>query len=456
MGKATVLAVLAMCTPVVPAPAQVSASLSGIVRDSLTGRPIGGAIVEVLDAGASVTTKADGTFSVTVDAPGQYTVNVRGIGYYEALLAWTVGPDRPATNRIEVTLAPVPVELRELVAEAEGLRLLRSVAQGFVGRRRAGYGRFLTRPEIARSGAVDLASLLRRFPETSVVRESALGEPFIWMGCPSGGPPDVYLDGVRVPAETLLFPHVPIDRIEAIEVYRANRLGGSPAALIPPDFWPTACGIIALWTANPIVVPRDRTKPIFSIMLGFSVPSSPDKLTDSWQRGANIGVGIGYPLSPSVTLQALVEYSRFGLDQDRFFERFELGGPVGVYGGAVESLNLSADLRATLAISRWPVAPFLIGEVGFLKSSTEVPVFFGALETVLMAERLLLGTSYGPGKRGERMVDGSGLSVGFGAGVDIVVTRRLGVFIGGKYVRGVTAGVGNTAYFPIAIGMQFR
>ena len=94
-------------------------TMSGVVRDSATDRPINGAIVEIAGADRryAVRSDEDGRFQIFDVSPGPYRAVVRRIGYSQAVREITVTSDM---NELRIGLAPIPQGLREIRVRGEG------------------------------------------------------------------------------------------------------------------------------------------------------------------------------------------------------------------------------------------------------------------------------------------------------------------------------------------------
>ena len=100
----------------------ISASLNGIVQDSLLGR-VSGAVISVVNRNTNaemrVVSDADGSFRITSIAPGEYALTVRASGftkYVVAPIALTVGQNRTIT----ATLQP-EAQVQEITVAADAV-----------------------------------------------------------------------------------------------------------------------------------------------------------------------------------------------------------------------------------------------------------------------------------------------------------------------------------------------
>jgi TonB-linked SusC/RagA family outer membrane protein len=95
-----------------------SGSISGTVRDSTTGAPLGDAVVTVVGTAFTARTGADGRFVITGLPAGSYRVRVRMLGYSSVVASVTVQDGEQAVA--DVQLARSAIELNPVVAIGYG------------------------------------------------------------------------------------------------------------------------------------------------------------------------------------------------------------------------------------------------------------------------------------------------------------------------------------------------
>lgn len=98
-------------------------TITGVVREASTGRPVVGALVRLLDTmgaprGTAFLTASDGRYGLRADAPGQYYLTVERIGYATARLGPVEVGDEGSVVR-DLTLLERALELEGLTVEAE-------------------------------------------------------------------------------------------------------------------------------------------------------------------------------------------------------------------------------------------------------------------------------------------------------------------------------------------------
>ena len=94
-------------------------TVAGVVRDSATDRPIGGAIVEIASADRryAIRSDEDGRFQIFDVTLGPYRAVVRRIGYSQVAREIVV---TSGMKELHVELAPIPQALREVQVRGEG------------------------------------------------------------------------------------------------------------------------------------------------------------------------------------------------------------------------------------------------------------------------------------------------------------------------------------------------
>jgi hypothetical protein len=170
-------------------------------------------------------------------------VQVRHIGYRPQTVV--VPLDSVDTIELTIALQTTAVVVEPVITTARKS----SAAPGFDARRQLGTGHFFDRAEIERRRPRAVTDLLRLTPGLRVER----GPGGYWVrSSRSLGPRDcplsTYVDGVAVTTETRprrgssIFDTIPIDMVEALEVYAASE--------VPAQYNRGAsnCGVVLIWT----------------------------------------------------------------------------------------------------------------------------------------------------------------------------------------------------------------
>ncbi|MFN2317091.1 MAG: carboxypeptidase regulatory-like domain-containing protein [Gemmatimonadales bacterium] len=223
------------------------ATMSGIVREDSSARPLEG--VEVLINGTPhrAITNASGRYLLEGLPGGIYQVIFRTVGHVPVRMdvLLTAGE----TTRANATLVRSDVVLDPILVTGEPMREVGLAGLGFEERRRVGLGRFIDPAELRESEHLRVVDLLRRHGVTVMpvpgrgkdvyrayhpTRRNAAGQ----LNCPMV----TYLDGVLVVIDDLR-TDIDISALAAVEVYR----GG---AQLPAQFSgaQAQCGAVVMWT----------------------------------------------------------------------------------------------------------------------------------------------------------------------------------------------------------------
>jgi outer membrane receptor protein involved in Fe transport len=141
-------------------------TISGVVLDLATNRPIPGATVVVEGTPVATVTDAEGNFHLSVP-PGRYTLRITQVGYREEIVSGIEVRDQAVTP-VDIALSPQDLKLGEVEVRAEA-------ADGrvaFLEERKAAnvIGEILTTQEMKRDVRSDAASVLSRVVGLSVVQ----------------------------------------------------------------------------------------------------------------------------------------------------------------------------------------------------------------------------------------------------------------------------------------------
>lgn len=224
---------------------QGTGTLRGVIIDSATRAPVGGADISVLALHQAVQADEQGRFTLTRLPAGQIELSVRRVGYEpqrETIVA-TGGP----RDSVLVVLVAQPVVLQGVPVSGEENRRRLGV-QGFYERRAHGVGAFITREDLeARHARVPTDAL--NLPGVALVhgRYGTAVRFTTGSSMRRSCPPTLWVDGQRAPNMEL--DEIPVDDIEGIELYHGP-------SVTPAQFWlgntsNTACGTIVVWSRTP-------------------------------------------------------------------------------------------------------------------------------------------------------------------------------------------------------------
>jgi hypothetical protein len=226
--------------------------ITGRILHETTRAAVQGADVALFDSGdrprATIVSDSAGRFRFTV-GPGQYTLRIRHIAFAEYHSA-NINVERNETVDLEVRLGETIIPLEPLIVTARTVDLGKMA--GFNDRlRNNNFGRFITRTDIDRRGAMRTTDLLRSVPGVTItpirVRGRATTERYL-VTMRGGGArtcePAFYIDGVRVrqAADATIDDVLAPDMLEGVEVYSSS--AGAPAQYSDP----ASCGVVLFWT----------------------------------------------------------------------------------------------------------------------------------------------------------------------------------------------------------------
>jgi hypothetical protein len=253
-------------------PAATAQVVNGRVSDANTAGSVLNATVELLDDRgrflSRTLTDSTGAFRLRAWISGKYFVRTTMLGY-AVVTSDVLELGTGESIELSVPLTLDPVKLAPVTVRSRSRSTLTEIAvRGYYDRRdagrRIGMGRFLDRGEIVQKGT-KLSDVLRRIPGLRVFMSgpcvfiSSGSNPTgttRWNSATSTGvgkdcstppsnicPANVFLDGMPLkPSEVSLDQIVPLDWVEAIEVYRR-------AAELPAEFLSSgSCGVVAVWT----------------------------------------------------------------------------------------------------------------------------------------------------------------------------------------------------------------
>jgi len=232
-------------------------TVRGRVLDMETRDPVMLAYVGLITQGESMAVAAladtDGFFEVTAPDPGPYFVYISRTGY-ETMMDGVFELGEDGVFDVQIGLKPLPIELEEVVVEADMGPMSFLERHGFYERAIGGRGVFMVREEIERVSIHKVSDVFRRIPlldidesrpmtgggrvfqnpEIRIIRNGQYCSPTLYIdrhvvhsGANGGVRPDDY---------------VTAPEIDAIEVY-------TRPSEVPVGFDElNNCGVILIWT----------------------------------------------------------------------------------------------------------------------------------------------------------------------------------------------------------------
>jgi carboxypeptidase family protein/TonB-dependent receptor-like protein len=212
--------------------------LSGTLADHGTGRPIEGALVELLGLGQRLTDR-QGYFLFEDVPTGPFRVETRMVGYADRTESVTIQQGQTTVLRIgmavdPIELEPIDVEVRSRFLEEMGV---------YERMTRGSSGHIVARLEIEQRRSQHLSDSFYAIPGLRVRRN---GRRTILVGrgdCPL----DVFLDGIPVASEEndglYDIDQIPPGWVELAEVY-----AGAAATPVEYGLPGRHCGVVLIWT----------------------------------------------------------------------------------------------------------------------------------------------------------------------------------------------------------------
>jgi len=224
-----------------------SGRASGVVR-TVSGQPIAGARVALLNGPSETRTNERGEFVLPNLPHGTHTLEARALGYIPNQMVIDVVEFRPEVT--ELVLEDVSAYLLDTVRVAAVRRLEAATRSGFDHRRRTSAGYFLDEAALDSMHAGTFKDLVRRVPGLVFTRGRTAGDSFRehieFVGGSRSGPclPVVYLNGAQLlPGEVDLDMLVPPSSVRRMEVYHRPES-------VPSEFRGiNTCGALVIWTA---------------------------------------------------------------------------------------------------------------------------------------------------------------------------------------------------------------
>ncbi len=232
---------LSLSIATVAAQEQRSTLVTGVVIDAVSRQPITGARIELQGSYAAATADSAGRFSFAGLPAGKAGIAVRAIGFAPIEAEITVHADRVSRLRFEMERAAQPLERVVVEDSAQYTGTNGGRFDDFFRRMETGRGRYLTREQIEKRGASNLADLVRGM--RGVRSDCQAGRCIIQMSrAQRGCSPEYYIDGNLVRS---FGPETPVHDIQGLEVYTGS--SDAPAEFTGSN---AACGVIVIWTKS--------------------------------------------------------------------------------------------------------------------------------------------------------------------------------------------------------------
>lgn len=205
---------------------------------------------------------------------------------------------------------------------------------------------------------------------------------------------------------------------------------------------------------------QDASAIDFSVSSGYAVPSSPMTFANYWKMQYGGSLGVGLPLSPSVTLVGSAEYYRFTLRESGVADRFDTKymRDIWIFADVTMSpvaepssiLTLALGVRVRPSDMNGVLVPYAIAGGGVMR--------FALSEIALPTTSIATINSTAIAMTAERRIVGGTETAAFlqgGVGFDLDVTESFRPFLEARYVFGFANGV-SASYIPLTAGVRMH
>ena len=180
--------------------------------------------------------------------------------------------------------------------------------------------------------------------------------------------------------------------------------------------------------------------PNYYANIGISKPFAPDDFQENWRSGFNVGLGLGYNLSPKFEIQGEFLYDTFQLDDNNFLNGITDANDVfsSVTGGEASLYGLYANFKYLSPLQKnTTLTPYMVGSLGLVSKNIA--------EMRVMTE----DDMYTIPKESQTTA-----AVGMGLGLEIVMGNRTSFVVEGRF--NVLFTDETTVYFPLKLGIVIR
>ena len=262
-------------------PANPTGTLTGIVLDQTSGRPVADVIVLVQGTQVGTSTTNDGRFRIVLPS-GSHTLVIRHLAYGEHLEKVAVETD--GQHNVQIRLSEQAIELAPLVVET---------MTDLDRRKRASGTRIneIARPDIddASRRGLGLGELLRQGMPSLSVRGNCVEYRGARRGAGACREVHVVMDGVPVSSPSLLVATMPLQDIERLEMLSPAEAGALYGAF-------SGFGVLLIETRRGPTRERLREAGTRLAAMDWSLESQPydwSRVMASSVAGTALGIGAG-------------------------------------------------------------------------------------------------------------------------------------------------------------------
>ena len=173
---------------------------------------------------------------------------------------------------------------------------------------------------------------------------------------------------------------------------------------------------------------------------GVAFPTGPSTFKDNWKMGYNGTGGIGFTFAPGLSVIFTASYSTFPIDESGIISKAGIpaGASVSVDGGTVTALDFAGNIKFSFMPKGTSL--YVVASAGYFSMSASD-----------MAIKITSGGSSATFNYKTNTV--SAFSTSIGAGVDVPLGAKAGIFIEGRYAVGFRPDE-NTSYIPVRAGVR--
>ncbi len=197
-----------------------------------------------------------------------------------------------------------------------------------------------------------------------------------------------------------------------------------------------------------------------SLSSGYVLPASPMTFSNYWKMQYGGALGVGMPLSETVTLFGSVEYYKFALKPEGVSSGFNTEYMRDIWVFTDVSMNPTADPSSVISasanirvapagVSGW-LSPYVTAGVGVMSLSlaelslpTTSVIAAGGSTISMTALQNITG-----GKETSALVQ-------FGVGIEAHLSAMVDAFVEARYTHGMSKGLGSS-YIPLTAGLKFH
>ncbi len=212
-----------------PALSQKNISIQGYIFDEVTGRSIPGATIELAATGFKTNSDDFGRYILENIPAGDYSIRISAVGYNDSILK-QINVIEDITCQLNIRLTKKIYELGKIVVTSRSDNFAHSQLT------------VLSRSDINRAGAGDIAELLEEVEGLSVQRTGTAGPSQVRIRGSEPGHVLVLIDGQKInPSGSGVadLSGIPLDMVERIEIFK-----GGASAEFGPDALAGAINII--------------------------------------------------------------------------------------------------------------------------------------------------------------------------------------------------------------------